>query len=167
MKSNWPLCDELKRWFWEHFSPPSSGFIIVITKKQIIQVSSYRITVESRSWLGTAVQSRWTVTQLGLSWLEACTFTITHCRGLLLGTRNHIEELDSIWNRLKLFCSTRIAAEIAAPMIQSEILTLPIAVSFDIKLINAALMWGANVRRNIPKASISLQQQIWLYQQRQ
>ena len=33
---------------------------------------------------------------VGAAWLEASTFTITHSRGLLLGTRNHIEELYSI-----------------------------------------------------------------------
>lgn len=102
----------------------------------------YRITVESQScWLlagNSSVWSCWTVTQSGLSWLEACTFTITHSRGLLLGTRNRIEELDSIWNHLEPFGCTMTATEIKQHrrmMIQSKILTLSIVVYSDIKFI--------------------------------
>ncbi len=82
--------------------------------------------------------SHWTVTQSGLSWLEACTFTITHTRGLLLGTRNRIEELDSIWNHVEPFCCTMTATEIKQLLclvIQSKTSTLSIVVSFDIQSI--------------------------------
>lgn len=88
--------------------------------------------------LGTAVWSLWTVTQPGPSWLEACTFTITQSRGLLLGTRKLIEELDSIWNHPESFCCTMPALEIRQLLlvvIQSKILTLSIVVSFDIQSI--------------------------------